>query len=373
MRIISIRLKTVFMRVYILCFGAVLLWLNIAQASLPEDTEIRLVTGGLNHPWGMSWVDERHLLVTERRGRMFLIATDTGQKQDISAVPEVFHKGQGGLLDVVYDRQHQLVYLCFSRPAGRGKAATAVMQARLDGLVLREQNLLFTSNLQNNSGYHFGCRLVIHQNRLYASLGERGKRDTAQDPALQSGGVIGYDLEQMQLLAPARPEWAAGMQSKGNRNPQGMTLYPHSGEVWMHEHGPKGGDEINILIPGANYGWPVTSYGREYYGARIGKGLTEAEGITPPLWHWTPSIAPSGMAFYTGDMFDFKGDLLVGSLKFRSLYRIEIHNKKPTAQHLLMKGAIGRVRDIEISPDGSVYLLSDEADGGLYQLHRPGN
>ena len=150
-----------------------------------------------------------------------------------------------------------------------------------------------------------------------------------------------------------------------------MAIHPDTQEIWVHEHGPRGGDEINIFTAGANYGWPITSFGREYYGAKIGKGITSAPGITDPVWHWTPSIAPSGMAFYTGDMFDFKGHLLVGSLKFRSLYLVTLKDNRPSSETVLLKNKIGRIRDVEIAPDGAILLLSDETDGGLYRLSRP--
>ena len=341
------------------------------HAKLPDDTAISQIGPPLHHPWGMSFWDDNHLIVSERRGKLFLISLTAGTAQEISHVPAVFHKRQGGLLDVLAVPKLQRIFICYSQPDNTGNARTAIVQAELSGTELTHQHLLFASNVNNKSGHHFGCRLTRDGDILYASLGERGKREMAQDPALQAGGIIGINITTKTLLPPAQENWADGMQTKGNRNPQGLALNPSSGELWMHEHGPKGGDEINIFTPGANYGWPITSFGREYYGARVGKGLTEAEGITNPIWHWTPSIAPSGMAFYTGNMFDFNGQLLVGSLKFRSLYLVNLDGNTVRSEQVLIKNQIGRIRDVEVAPDGSIYLLSDETQGGLYRLYRP--
>jgi glucose/arabinose dehydrogenase len=205
---------------------------------------------------------------------------------------------------------------------------------------------------------------------IYLSLGERGARDAAQDSSVYAGAVLRLNADGE--FAPAAVTGGQlGIFTKGHRNPQGMAVNPQTGEIWLHEHGPKGGDEINILKEGANYGWPILSYGREYFGGKIGDGQTQAQGYVDPVWVWVPSIAPSGMAFYTGDMFpEFKGDLLVGSLKFRSLYHVRLEAGRPVSEQALLKRKIGRVRDLAEAADGSILLLSDEADGGLYRLSR---
>ncbi len=354
---------------FILCFGFQIPLL--AETQFPSDTKIKQIGDSLHHPWGMSFLDDTHLLVTERRGKLFLISVEDGKTEEITPIPEVFDKRQGGLLDVLTRPHSDVIYLCLSLPDGDGKARTSVLQAVLKGTSLTRQKFLFKSNLNSNSGHHFGCRLALDGTLLYASLGERGDRDTAQDETLQAGGLIAYDLAAGSLIAPARSTWAMGMQTKGNRNPQGMAKNPKTGEIWMHEHGPKGGDEINIFKKGANYGWPITSFGKEYYGGKVGEGISEAEGITSPIWHWTPSIAPSGMAFYKGDMFDFDGHLLVGSLKFRSLYLVHIDDNQPVSETVILKNSVGRIRDVEVAQDGSIYVLSDETNGGLYQIYRP--
>ena len=211
---------------------------------------------------------------------------------------------------------------------------------------------------------------MLADNFIYLSLGDRGARDAAQDSSIYAGAVIRLHVDGK--LAPAGLTGGlAGSFTKGHRNPQGMAIYPQTGEMWVHEHGPKGGDEINILQEGANYGWPILSYGREYFGGQIGDGQTQAPDFADPVWVWVPSIAPSGMAFYTGDMFpEFKGDLLVGSLKFRSLYHIRLEGGRPVSEQALLKREIGRVRDVAMAADGSILLLSDEENGGLYRLSR---
>ena len=299
----------------------------------------------------------------------YRISLGDGKITEISNLPKITSKGQGGLLDVLYHKDE--IFLCYSAPQQGRKTATSILRARIKDNRLADKKQVFTSNFAEDNGYHFGCRMVIKDEILYLSVGERNKRDSAQEPTLQSGAVIGISLADNRPLPPARPEWAEGILSKGHRNPQGMAIHPHTQDIWLHEHGPKGGDEINIVNAGANYGWPITSFGREYYGARVGKGITTAEGITDPIWHWTPSIAPSGMAFYTGTMFDFTGHLLVGSLKFRSLYLIELEDNLPVAEHVIIKNEIGRIRDVAIAPDGAILILTDEADGGLYRLSRP--
>ena len=330
--------------------------------------KIERIGAPIAHPWGISQIEGTHYLVTARSGELFKVDIATGQQQPIANVPAVFAKRQGGLLDVVMENSR--VYLCYSRPMPDGKAATALYQAELRGNALRGGQVLFTSNFFSTSGHHFGCRIVLAGDFIYLGLGERGERDTAQDNALYSGAVI--RLARDGSLAPASGDnWPKGVFSKGHRNPQGMARHPRTGEIWLHEHGPKGGDEINILQAGANYGWPIVSHGREYYGGKVGEGLTQAAGFADPVWVWIPSIAPSGMAFYDKDMFpELKGGLLVGSLKFRSLYHLSLDGEKPASEQVILKQKIGRIRDVMVAEDGAILLLSDEVNGGLYRLSR---
>lgn len=345
--------------------------LLFATNSAPASTQMKIdkITGQLANPWGMTLIDNKHILVTLRAGQLVQISLSSGIATPVGNLPDIVSKGQGGLLDILYHKGE--VFLCYSAPQSGRNTATSVLRARLNNNQLTDRKQIFTSNFSDSNGYHFGCRMVIKNETLYLSVGERNERDTAQDGTLHSGAIIGISLSDNMPLTPARPDWAAGILSKGHRNPQGMAIHPDTQEIWIHEHGPRGGDEINIFTAGANYGWPITSFGREYYGAKIGKGITSAPGITDPVWHWTPSIAPSGMAFYTGDMFDFKGQLLVGSLKFRSLYLVTLKDNRPSSETVLLKNKIGRIRDVEIAPDGAILLLSDETDGGLYRLSRP--
>ena len=333
-----------------------------------SEYKIERIGPPISHPWGMSQLSETSWLVTSRSGALYQIDTRKHTHQQIQNIPQIFHKNQGGLLDVAVRGSD--IYLCYSRPLKNEMAATALYTARLEGARLQDGRNLFTSNQISRSGRHFGCRIVLADNFIYLSLGDRGARDAAQDSSIYAGAVIRLHVDGK--LAPAGLTGGlAGSFTKGHRNPQGMAIYPQTGEMWVHEHGPKGGDEINILQEGANYGWPILSYGREYFGGQIGDGQTQAPDFADPVWVWVPSIAPSGMAFYTGDMFpEFKGDLLVGSLKFRSLYHIRLEGGRPVSEQALLKREIGRVRDVAMAADGSILLLSDEENGGLYRLSR---
>ena len=315
----------------------------------------------ISHPWGISFINDNDIVVTARGGAMYRINIETGDTQTITGLPEVFPRRQGGLLDVF--ARGDWLYFCYSRPV-KGGAATALMRAKLNVATLVEQHVLFAANTPQSGGHHFGCRISIIGKMLYLSIGDRGNRDDAQVMESHSGSVIRLPLN-------AEGDHDAMIFTKGHRNPQGMAVHPETGDVWINEHGPKGGDEINILMEGKNYGWPIVTHGREYYGAKVGDGITSAQGYVDPVWVWVPSIAPSGMAFYQGEMFpEWQGDLLVTSLKFRSLYHVEIENGLPVRETPLLKGTIGRLRDVEIAPDGSILLLNDEASGGVWRLSR---
>ena len=330
----------------------------------------------LSHPWGMDFLDDKTLLVTERGGQLYRVDLMTGNRTTIGNVPQVWAARQGGLLDVAVWRDSAAsppsVYLCYSRPVNGG-SVTAIDKAGFDGQTLTNRTTIFTANNPSESAIHYGCRLALDRSHLYASLGERGERDDAQDPALHAGAVIRLDHDGgVPVDNPKLAGWAPELFSKGHRNPQGMAIHPNTGAVWTHEHGPRGGDEINMITAGTNYGWPRVSHGREYYGPSIGSG-TSAPGLADPLWVWTPSIAPSGMVFYQGKMFDYlNGQLLVGSLKFKRLYLVILENGVPVREAVMLDGTIGRVRDVAVAFDGSILLLSDEDDGGLYRIAEAG-
>ena len=341
--------------------------LAMLATAVRAETAVERLGERLNHPWGMDFLESGRLVVTERRGTAWVYDLASGAREELTGLPEVFHRGQGGLMDVLVDGDN--LYFCFSRPVDGG-GATAILKARLDGPALADQRIIFTSNVAGGGGRHFGCRLLLHEGHLFATHGDRGDRDTAQDPELHTGTVVRLDPDGNPAGGnPGKPGWEASVFTMGHRNPQGMAVHPGSGAIWVNEHGPRGGDEINILEPGANYGWPVTSHGKEYYGPAIGDGLTSAPGITDPVWVWVPSIAPSGMAFYDGALFpEWRGHLLVPSLKFRSLYLVEIEGGLPARESVVLEKRIGRIRDVAVAGDGSVLLLSDESDGGLYRL-----
>jgi glucose/arabinose dehydrogenase len=269
------------------------------------------------------------------------------------------------------DQSDPVGFFCYSRLTDQG-ATTAINCAVLKNDLLEQQDVIFIANNSSWKDVHFGCRLAIVDDHLYVSLGERGDRHAAQNLQSHSGSVVRINLDgSIAHTIPQQSGWRPEILTKGHRNPQGMAVNPRTGEVWVNEHGPKGGDEINILRAGANYGWPLLTFGKEYAGRPVGEGKSAAPVYLDSIWHWTPSIAPSGMAFYQGDMFpEFSGDLLVSSLKFRSLYRKVLEHENLIRESIIVKNKIGRIRDIEIAPDSNTLILSDEDQGGLYRLSR---
>jgi aldose sugar dehydrogenase len=336
---------------------------------------VERVVGGLEHPWAVAFLPDGGILVTEREGRLRLVdAHFQLAPEPLAGVPTAFARGQGGLLDVVLHpdfSENQLVYLSYAYLAD-GAAGTAVARGRLVDGGLEDTEVIFESNGLTNAGQHFGSRLVFDDDGyLYITHGDRGDRDLAQDLNNHAGSLIRLhddgsipDDNPFVGQSDARPE----IYSYGHRNPQGIARHPETGVIWAHEHGPRGGDELNIIQPGLNYGWPAVSQGREYGSGRA-VGVSEAPGIEPAIHIWDPSIAPSGMAFYEGDAFpEWQGDLLIGALAFQLLARLELDGDAVVHEERLLEGDIGRIRDVRIGPDGLVYLLTDEADGGLYRL-----
>ena len=356
-------------RIFCITFAFLgLVLFGILFPSFADELKLEKIGKAIQNPWGMSQLDRDTWLVTSRPGQLYKVNIRTGEHKKIENSPPVFAKRQGGLLDVMVFKDH--VYLCLSRPLSNNMSATALYKAKLDGNVLKNGAHLFTSNKTNTRGVHFGCRLNAFKDNIYLTLGDRGDRESAQDINAHAGAVIRLSPKGV-LFKPANENWIKGLFSKGHRNPQGMALNPRTNKLWIHEHGPKGGDEINILVDGQNYGWPVVTFGREYSGGKVGQGLTRAEGYEDPVWYWVPSIAPSGMVFYEGKMFpELKGDLLVGSLKFRNIYHVRLQNELPVSEAKLLKQNIGRIRDIDTAPDGSLLILTDEVNGGLYRLSR---
>ena len=320
---------------------------------------VRLLTN-LDHPWSMSWLPNGDALIATRPGDLLRWRPGGKPPIEIQNVPSVAAFGQGGLFDVKpapdFAKSQRIVFAYAY--LGVGEAATRVAEAKLNGNSLSQVKVLFEAGPRSGSAVHYGGRLRFDRDgALYASFGDRGSRDRAQDPKDAAGTV--YRIPQ-----GGKPE----LFSMGHRNPQGMAVHPTTGAIWEHEHGPRGGDEVNILKRGGNYGWPRYTYGREYSGGKISDAGT-GPGFEAPLYYWDPSIAPSGMAFYQGDAFPgWKNSLFVGSLKFRLLARLELDGDRVVQEERLIEDMIGRIREVSVGPDGLVYLLTDADDSGLYRL-----
>ncbi len=338
---------------------------------------VNVLTRGLEHPWSLAFLPDGRMLVTERAGRLRYVAADgVPDPTPIAGLPEaVTERGQGGLHDVVLHPdfgRNRLVYLAYSG-RGAGGYGTELARARLDGHRLADVEVLFRALPKSRGGRHFGGRVVFDRaGHVFLTLGDRGGRPRAQDLGDHAGSIIrltedGRAPEDNPFVstAGARPE----IFTWGNRNVQGAAMNLWTGELWTHEHGPQGGDEVNVVRAGVNYGWPVVTYGRNYgIGTKIGEG-THREGMAQPLHQWTPSIAPSGMAFYDGDEFPgWRGSLLVGSLRFRLLARLEFEGERFVREERMLEDAIGRIREVRVGPDGLIYLLSDEWDGVVARL-----
>jgi len=350
------------------------------QVIQSERTNFRLIqiADRLSNPWGMAFLPDGRILVTERRGRLRMIENGQLLNDPIVGVPDVASTGQGGLLDITLHpdfAQNGLLYLSHAgtnAAGGSSRLGTQVTRARFDGTRLTDLALIFDQEPKSRGGRHFGSRVrFIADGSMIVTLGDRGDRDRAQDLSdlagktvrLRDDGSIPAD-NPFANRAGVRPE----IFTYGNRNGQGLAIHPTTGLPWQHEHGPQGGDEVNILQPGKNYGWPVITYGENYGGGRIGEGTTKS-GMEQPLYYWDPSIAPSGMAFYSGDKFPaWKGDLFVGALKYQLLVRLELDGNRIVGEERLLARQIGRIRDVRQGPDGYLYILTDSSRGGLYRL-----
>ncbi len=352
---------------------------------------VQTVAQGLVNPWSLAFLPEGRFLVTERPGRMRIIEAGGKLGPPLEGLPPVVAKGQGGMLDVALDpdfANNQRVFWSYSEP-GQGAASasngTAVARGRLQGNRLLEVQVIFRQQPKVDSSLHFGGRLAFAPDgKLFLTLGDRfGRKDDAQRLDNHLGKVVRIDTDGK---APAdnpllvRPDLhgseaagaprAAEIWSWGHRNPQGAALHPTTGELWTHEHGPQGGDELNLTLAGRNHGWPLITHGRNYgTGTQIGEGTARAD-MAAPLTHWAPvSIAPSGMAFLTSERYPgWKGQLFIGALRGETLLRLELEGSKVLRQTRLLDNLHERIRDVRQGPDGWLYLLTDNADGRLLRL-----
>ena len=340
-----------------------------------HDFRVVRVVEGLAQPWSVAFLPDARMLITEKAGRLRVVEKGKLLPQPVAGVPEVTVHGQGGLHDVALHpdfAKNGLVYLAYAARGADG-VGTELARGRLSGMRLEDVQVLFRQSPKGSRGQHFGGRIVLDRaGYVYLTLGDRGEMARAQRPDDHAGSVIRlHDDGRVPKDNPfaGKPGWKPEKFTLGNRNIQGAALHPQTGKLWTHEHGPQGGDEVNIIRAGANYGWPVITYGVNYgIGTKIGEG-TRKSGMEQPLYYWVPSIAPSGMAFYTGDRFPrWKGNLFVGALRDRMLVRLQLDGEKVVKEERLLQGALGRIRDVRMGPDGYLYLLTDDSAGVLARL-----
>ena len=351
-----------------------------AQTSASPAVSLVAVAEGLKNPWAVAFLPQGQFLVTERTGQMRVVSPSGQVGAPLAGLPAIATGGQGGLLDVVTDaafESNRRIFFCFSEPAAPGARgnSTALARATLsaDARSLQDVKVIFSQQPKVESSLHFGCRIVqAPDGNLFLTLGERyHRKDDAQKLDNHHGKIIRITPDG--AVPPGNPFASQSgalpeIWSYGHRNPQGATLAP-DGTLWMHEHGPQGGDEINLPQLGRNYGWPVVTYGENYGGGKVGEGTAKA-GTEQPLHYWVPSIAPSGMAFLTSTRYGaaWQGSLFVGSLKFGTLHRLEVAGGKVQREEKLLQGNGERIRDVRQGPDGLLYMVTDSPQGRLLRL-----
>lgn len=350
------------------------------QPETPTGAKTEVIANGLDHPWGMQFLPDGRVIVTERPGAIRIIDKSGRVSKPLAGAPKVAAQGQGGMLDIALApdfESSQKIFVSYSQPRGRGQNGTSVASLLLvsdgNGDRLEDLKVVFKQLPANGGGLHFGSRLAFAPDgKLFVTLGERYQKYQAQDPKTHYGKVVRINADGS---APrdnpfvgdqfkAQPEvW-----SIGHRNPQSAAIHPESGKLWTVEHGARGGDEINIPQAGKNYGWPVITYGRDYSGAKIGVG-TEKAGMEQPVYYWDPSIAPSGMAFSWSDAYpQWKGNLFVGALRDRHLSRLILEDEQVVAEEKLLEDMRARIRDVRQGPDGAIYVLTDSSNGQLVRV-----
>lgn len=330
-----------------------------------QNYTVETVIDGMEIPWGMVFLPDGSLLVTEKKGE--LIHLKEGKKTKVEGLPKVTVQGQGGLMDIILHPDYEKngwLYLSYASSEGEGEGAnTAIARAKLENNRLTGLQVLYKASPNSTRGQHFGSRMVFDdEGYLYFSIGDRGDNENNPQDISRDGGKV-YRIHDDGTIPKDNPfvnksNAKTAIFSYGHRNPQGMILHPDSREVWVHEHGPRGGDEINIVKKAANYGWPVITYGINYNGTEITDQRSKP-GMEQPLYYWLPSIAPSGFAVLSGDVYpEWKGDLLIGSMKFSYLEKLTLKNNKVVKREKLMDG-VGRVRNVIIGPDGLIYAGLD--------------
>lgn len=374
-------------RIFVILAGVLAFQMPAAaeQTNAPEVAktaiEVEVVAEGLENPWAMQFLPDGRILVTERPGQMRIVGKDGKLSEPISGLPNVVQGGQAGLLDVLlspdFDGKSGIVYFSYSEPRGGFRNGTTVARAILaltdTGGAISNGIIIFRQQPAIAGRRHFGSRLVWGKDgKLFITTGERAtKRDSAQDLTTYLGKVIRINADgtvpddnPFVGVEDVRPEiW-----SYGHRNIQGAALHPETGELWGTEHGARGGDELNVVRAGKNYGWPVITWGIDYDGSSIGEGTTKA-GMEQPVYYWKPSIGTSGLAFYTGDLFKgWKGNALAGGLTGMRLERLVLDGEKVVGVEHLLSDRKARIRDVRQGPDGAVYVLTDEGNGKLLRL-----
>ncbi len=336
----------------------------------PEYT-METITNEIDVPWGMDWLPDGDMLITARSGNLWLYSNGSLADEPIAGVPEVWARSQGGLLDVQAHPNYEengWIYLTYSSPEGGEGANTALMRAKLneERTALTDNEVLYKAEPNSSRGQHFGSRIVFdNEGHVFFGIGDRGNRDVNPQDITRDGGKV-YRLNDDGSIPQDNPfvgkEGVDAVFAYGIRNPQGMDLHPETGQLWEHEHGPRGGDEINIIEAGNNYGWPEISFGINYDGTSFTDDTAKA-GMEQPEWYWDPSIAPSGMTFVTSDKFPaWKGDLLVGSLKFGYVMHVDLEDGKVVGEEKVFEDA-GRVRDVRQGPDGNIYIATETENG----------
>ncbi len=377
--------KSIIMK-YTAMIYSILLFLFTAcsEPSLPEakvndtteaaEIEVVLVNSELSNPWGMTFLPDGKMLVTEKEGRIVLLENGDIINNDVAGGPESTTRGQGGLLDIELHpnfESNRWIYFTFASDEGEGSGAmTALSRAQWTGSAFENHEMLYKGSPNTRAGQHFGSRIAFDaDNHVYFSIGDRGNRDNNPQDITRDGGKV-YRLNDDGSIPSDNPfvnEAGAkqAIYSYGHRNPQGLATHPVTGQIWEHEHGPQGGDEVNIIQSGANYGWPVITYGVNYGGAPITDERSRV-GMEDPVNYWVPSIAPCGMAFVQNSVYEgWENNLIVGSLKFSYLVRLVIENNKVVSEERIAEG-IGRVRNVEMGNDGYLYVGVEV--GGLYRL-----